>query len=212
MPDSPHSDQTQTDLAAMISGAQSGDEQAIADLWEYCFPRLLRHARGKLPAHLRRVLDEEDVALSAFKSFCLRAADGTLGPIRGRDELWKLLYTITSRKAHGYVRHQTREKRGGGFVRGESTFSSSTDSKSDSGAEDGLEQIAGDPDTPQSPAEFQSRCQNLLDQLDDPLLQATAMLRLEGYRVDEIAERMDCAKRSVERRLNLIRTIWSSDP
>lgn len=37
------------------------------------------------------------------------------------------------------------------------------------------------------------------------------MLRLEKYSVDEIAERIGCARRSVERRLNLIRSIWESE-
>lgn len=59
-------------------------------------------------------------------------------------------------------------------------------------------------------AEFQNSCENLLDQLDDSMLQTVALLRLEGYSVDEIAERIGCAKRSVERRLNLIRSIWQS--
>ncbi|WP_231743943.1 ECF-type sigma factor [Stieleria neptunia] len=49
------------------------------------------------------------------------------------------------------------------------------------------------------------------DQLDDSVLQTVALLRLEGDSVDEIAQRLGCAKRSVERRLNLIRTIWQSD-
>ncbi|MCA9137887.1 MAG: hypothetical protein KDB00_14045 [Planctomycetales bacterium] len=199
----PHPD----DVSLWIVGAEAGNDEAVARLWEHCLPRLVSYSRSKLPSHLRRVLDEEDVALSAFKSFCFRAADGTLGEINGRDELWKLLFCITSRKASGYIRHQTREKRGGGLVGGESTFMKGTESTSD----DGINQVPDHSPNPAIVAEFENNCQHLLDQLDDTMLQTIAVLRLEGYNVDEIAARVGCAKRSVERRLNLIRTIWQSE-
>ena len=200
-------DGQQSQVSDWIAGVEGGDENAIAELWQYCFPQLLSYARNRLPEHLRRVLDEEDVALSTFKSFCMRAADGSLGEISGRDALWKLLYTIASRKALGYVRHQTREKRGGGNVGGESTFLK--------GGRFNGETIGDLPDqtaaTPAMLAEFQNSCQHLLDQLEDSNLETIAVLRLEGYSVDEIAVRVGCAKRSVERRLRLIRTIWQSN-
>lgn len=199
----PHADE----VSLWIAGTEAGNEEAVAKLWEHCLPRLVRHSRTKLPSHLRRVLDEEDVALSAFKSFCIRAADGTLGGINGRDELWKLLFCIASRKASGYIRHETRAKRGGGLVGGESTFSKGTDIT----FSDGINQVRDPSASPAMLAEFQNNCQHLLEQLNDTMLQTIALLRLEGYNVDEIAERVGCAKRSVERRLNLIRTIWQSE-
>ncbi len=64
------------DVTGWVRSVENGDAQAAADLWEYCFPRLLNYSRKKLPDHLRRVLDEEDVALSAFKSFCLARPRG----------------------------------------------------------------------------------------------------------------------------------------
>ena len=105
-----------------VESLEHGDEQAAARLWEYCFPRLLRYADKRLPQHLRRVLDEEDVALSAFKSFCMGAARGAFPDMHGRDELWRLLMCITSRKAQARMRHELREKRGSGKVGGESIF------------------------------------------------------------------------------------------
>lgn len=192
------------DISALIRSVEKGEQTATTELWAHCYPRLLLYAKRKLPEHLRRILDEEDVALSAFKSFCFRAKDGTLGEIAGREELWRLLFCITSRKAQGYVRHQTRKKRGGGQVGGESTF------KMGDHSNHGIDQVAGQVHSPLSLQEFEGQCKDMFDMLDDDLLQTIALLRVEGYSVDEIAERLDCAKRSVERRLKLIRSIWAS--
>ncbi|TWU66888.1 ECF-type sigma factor [Crateriforma conspicua] len=194
------------DITAIIRSVEDGDPDAAAELWSHCFPRLLNYCRGRLPEHMRRVLDEEDVALSAFKSFCLGAAGGAFGDIKGRDELWKLLFCIAGRKAQGYIRHQNRQKRGGGKVAGESIFKSDDDSS----VSPGIEQVADQTPCHVSKAHFVSDCETLFDMLDDQKLQMVAILRIEGYSVDEIAARMECSRRSVERRLNLIRRIWQS--
>jgi DNA-directed RNA polymerase specialized sigma24 family protein len=49
----------------------------------------------------------------------------------------------------------------------------------------------------------------LLDRLDDDQLRRIALDRMAGFTTDEIAERLDCARRTVARRLDLIRRIWS---
>ncbi|TWU28948.1 ECF-type sigma factor [Novipirellula artificiosorum] len=183
-----------------LRAVEEGDQSATTELWEYVYPRLLAYARQKLPSHLRRVLDEEDVALSAFKSFCAGATRGSLGEITGEDELWKLLFCISSRKARSYVREQSRQKRGGGKVSGESVFGDISNR--------GLEQV---PDSRGTLAQFSADCQHLMDSLEDDILQTIALLRIEGYSVDEIATRIEFSRRSVERRLNLIRQIWSAE-
>lgn len=199
------------DLTQCIRRVEEGDDEAAAQLWEHCFPKLLRYSRAKLPPHMRRILDEEDVALSAFKSFCVGAEKGTLGDINGRDELWRLLFCIAGRKANMYLRYQTRQKRGGGQVAGESVFLNGAVASSFSEENrGGIDQVPDDGQSPQAVAQFTQDCQTMMDQLDDENLQTIALLRIEGYSVDEISQRIGCAKRSVERRLNLIRQIWKS--
>jgi DNA-directed RNA polymerase specialized sigma24 family protein len=53
--------------------------------------------------------------------------------------------------------------------------------------------------------------ERLLGRLEKPSLRTIAQLKLEGYSNEEVAERLDCSLRTVERRLWLIRTIWSED-
>jgi DNA-directed RNA polymerase specialized sigma24 family protein len=194
----------ESEVTAWIQSLETGDEEATSQLWSYCFPRLLRYTGKKLPEHLRRALDEEDVALSAFKSFCLAASKGSFPQLSGRDDLWKLLLHIARKKANSYIRHELREKRGGGKVRGESIFNSADDPND----QQGIDNVEGEAVSPDLLAQFTDDCRNLLDMLGDDILKTIALLRMEGHSVDEIAERVGCAKRSVERRLNLIRRTW----
>ena len=59
-----------------ISRLKGGEASAAGQLWRAYFPRLVGLARRKLGPRARRLADEEDVALSAFKSLCLGAAGG----------------------------------------------------------------------------------------------------------------------------------------
>ena len=51
----------------------------------------------------------------------------------------------------------------------------------------------------------------LLEALGDESLRQVALWRMEGYTTDEIAERLGCARRTVARRLELIRTLWLAE-
>ena len=53
-------------------------------------------------------------------SLCRGAAEGRLTQLTNRDDLWKLLVAIASKKVVDQIRRQTSKKRGGGQVRGDS--------------------------------------------------------------------------------------------
>jgi hypothetical protein len=93
---------------------QAGDHSAAQKLWQRYFHRLVQVAKEKLQATPLRTADEEDVALSAFDSFCRAAEHGRVPRLHDRDDLWRLLLTITSRKASRRVRDERRQKRRGG--------------------------------------------------------------------------------------------------
>lgn len=57
-------------VSAWLGLLQAGDHQGAARLWERYFQSLVQLARAKLKDAPRRAADEEDVALSAFASFC----------------------------------------------------------------------------------------------------------------------------------------------
>ena len=82
-----------------LKGLKENDPAAIERLWVSYFQRLVGLARKMLPSHVRRVTDEEDVALSVFQSFCNGAKAGQFPAINDPDDLWRLLVVITFRKA-----------------------------------------------------------------------------------------------------------------
>ena len=51
----------------------------------------------------------------------------------------------------------------------------------------------------------------LLSRLPEESLRSLALLKLQGYTNEEIADRMDCVTRTVERKMRRIRNLWSTD-
>jgi DNA-directed RNA polymerase specialized sigma24 family protein len=107
---------------------------------------------------------------------------------------------LTSRKARSYARRETRQKRGQGRVHGEADL-----------ADWDIAELVSQEPTPEFILQLAQACERLLGSLEDVRLHNIAVLRLEGYTVDEIASRVGCARRSVERRLHMIRKAWTTD-
>ena len=82
-----------------INDLKGGELDAAQPLWERYFADLVRLARVRLRATPRTAADEEDVALSAFDSFCAGVARGRFPRLDDRNDLWRVLVTITARKA-----------------------------------------------------------------------------------------------------------------
>src|SRR5438477_10980700 len=101
-----------------IARLQAGDHRAAQELWERYFRRLVGLARKKLRDTPRRAADEEDVALSAFDSFCRGVRRGRFPRLDDRDNLWRLLVTLPARQAFDQVRDEHPQKRGRGAVHG----------------------------------------------------------------------------------------------
>ncbi len=99
-----------------IADLRAGDRDAAAPLWERYFDRLVRLAHAKLRARRATgaLADGEDAALNAFDNFCRGVAAGRFPSLADRNELWRLLVTITARKALNQLQHERRDKRGGG--------------------------------------------------------------------------------------------------
>jgi DNA-directed RNA polymerase specialized sigma24 family protein len=192
-------------VSQWIGRLQAGDAAAAQQLWERYFQRLVGLARKKLEGLPRRAADEEDVALSAFDSFCRGAGDGRFPQLVDRDNFWRLLVTITARKAYQLMLHEGRRKRGGNAVLDEAALAS----LADSGAA-GLEQLLDREPTPEFAAQLAEEYQRLLASLPDAELRSVAQWKMEGYSNEEIAAKLGCALRSVERKLKVIRTLWGS--
>jgi DNA-directed RNA polymerase specialized sigma24 family protein len=183
-----------------------GDEETAQKIWNEYFGKLVRLARRKLDGMPMRDVDDEDVALSAMNSFYHGMTQQKFGNVKNREDLWKLLVTITARKATAKLRRHYAQKRGGGVVRGESVFG-----QPDALQHDGIGNVLGTEPTPELAVGVAENCQILLDQLGDEILRQIALMTLEGYRTEEIAVKLGCVRRTVERKLERIREIWTDN-
>lgn len=191
-----------------ITKLGQGDPAAAESLWAQYFSKLVRLARRELGATPRRAADEEDVALSAMHSFCRGLAGQRFPQVHDEDNLWKLLVTITARKACAARRRHYAQKRGGGHVRGESIFAQLGSEQSPI---DGLGAVLGREPTPELACMVAEDCTRLLDRLGDEKLRQVATLTLEGYSTAEIAQQLGVLQRTVQRKLDTIRKIWSQE-
>jgi hypothetical protein len=111
-----------TDITACLSRLGRGDPDAARLLWEQYFGKLVRLARKKLVGVRSKAADEEDVALSAMNSVYEGIVRHRFPRLPDRGDLWKILVTVTVRKACAERRRQFAQKRGAGRIRTESAF------------------------------------------------------------------------------------------
>jgi DNA-directed RNA polymerase specialized sigma24 family protein len=186
---------------------KAGDRCAAQQLWERYFQRLVGLARTRLRAAPRRAADEEDVALSAFDSFCRGAEQGRFPRLDDRDDLWQLLVVLTTRKASNLARDERRQRRGAGKVR---NISALARGEAESGDWPRGNVVSREPD-PEFAAEVAELCRRLLERLRNPALQEIALWKMEGGTNEEIAAKLGRSVGTVERKLRLIRQLWRED-
>jgi DNA-directed RNA polymerase specialized sigma24 family protein len=196
-------------ITAWLERLKDGERDAAGPLWRCYFPRLVALARARLRDLPRRAADEEDVALSAFDSFCRATEAGRFPDLEDRDDLWRILLTITARKAADLAQREGRAKRdwrrtvGLGDLETEGTET------------DFAAWLQSPEPDPHFAAEVAEQCRGLLDLLGEDQvgdeLRKIALLKMEGYTNGEIAALLGWALVTVERRLRTIRAVWEAE-
>jgi RNA polymerase sigma-70 factor (ECF subfamily) len=102
----------------LIELLRQGDEGAARQVVEKYLDRLMTLARKHIGSRMVSRVDEEEVALSALRSFFFRVKDGRL-VVRDEDDLCKLLVTITARKTLRRVAFHKAAKRDPGKETGQ---------------------------------------------------------------------------------------------
>jgi RNA polymerase sigma factor (sigma-70 family) len=190
-------------IRLLLSPDPDERDMAARLIWLRYFRDLLTLARNNLDRRIRRRENEENVLQSMYKSFCQRQQRGEFD-LAGRDALWSLLVTITLRKARNAAKKQGRDMRDFGR---EQTLPIDVSTRSTHWA---LEQMNAAGPSPAEAAILNEALERRLEALGDPELRQIALCRLEGYTNREIADRLDCTERSIERRLGRIRVKWMS--
>ena len=189
-----------------IHQLKEGERDAVQRLWEGYFERLVRKTRQWLLHAPRQAVDADDIALSAFDSFCRRAEQGRFPKLFDRNDLWQLLVVIAFRKSCNQIKHEARRQPQGGRVYHASALAVD-------GADDGAvftRLIGGEPD-PAFAAQTAEEWRRLLALLPEEHLRTIAVWKLEGFTNEEIADKIGRSLAAVERKLALIRNAWEKE-
>lgn len=175
-------------------------ESAVEPLWRRFFSLLVSAAESDLAHSTRRVYDEEDAALSGFYGAVAALIEGRYLEAVNRESLWRLLLASVQRKIRLRSQYDAQASRDASMTL----------------TEDGLEQehaVTLD-DFPSRPLVFDLHNELaetlaiLLASITDDSVRSTAMLKLEGCSDSEVAKRLNCSRRTVQRRLEITRRHW----
>lgn len=188
-------------VSIWLEQLKGGDADAAQNLWDRYFKQLLGVAKRKLVGASTRRADEEDIAVQVFHSFFKAAESNRFPKLDSRDDLWQILMMLTARKVAAQRKHENAQKRGSGKTRGESVFLV--------GDGNDLASVIGEAPGDSFAAELMEELREAVKRLGDDSLEKVAVMKFQGYSNQEIADELSCHSRSVERKLRLIRKIWS---
>ena len=189
-------------ITTWIGELKAGHQEAAQKLWERYALKLAQYANRNLVS--RRVVDGEDIFLSAFHSFLNAVEENRFPQLNDRNDLWQILVMLTARKASKQRAHDRALKRGGGLVRGDSVLEDEDCAS--------FELIDEEP-TVEFSVMFAELVENLMNRLQEKDVQLSrfATMKMEGHTNRQIAEQCGCAERTVERKLSYIREIWTHE-
>ena len=191
-------------VTRFLPGVRSGRREAVVAISERLRPRVERVVARQLRG--LRGADPEGVASSVFLYFW-KAADR--GDFREEDfaesrELWAYLMRVAKHKVRDHARYAKSQKRDVRITRAEDSVWRRT---AEEGGH-GFETVPAAGPTPAERAASAEVLTNFLANLPDDALRDVAVLRMEGYSVEEIARMARVSPRTVKRKLRRLRDHW----
>jgi len=186
----------------LLDAMQSGEDRAFTAFFNRHYDQLVQFAKKKLGSFPLRTFDEHDVAQSAMKSLFKSLRKNRL-EAQNSIELWQILISITKNKLIDRRRRQHAQKRGSGMVRGDSIWTQAGDDNLFYEQQDTKQNM-----TPDAQVELLETTDLLFQRLEDDKTREVARLLLEGYRINDIAEKLNCVRRTIERKIVHIRELW----
>lgn len=203
-----------TSVTFCIGGLRNGGDTAARHLWNRYCDRLEEMARRDLARKLPGggIDGPEDVANSAFDSFCRGVRRNAYPQLDDRDDLWRLLVCITRRKVIDRVRYELGPERGGGRVVRDGELGGGDDASGAGGPDRlgggrmrrGGAWINAEP-SPEEVAIQAEEVERLLDKLGDETLRAIVLAKLERLTDEEVAARFGKYREWVVRQLKVCR-------
>jgi RNA polymerase sigma-70 factor, ECF subfamily len=185
---------SESSFDGLLTRLRRGDGDAASQLFARYANRVIALARSRMDKQIRQKVDPEDVLQSVFKSFFARYKGGNF-ELKDWDSLWGLLVVVTLRKCsrkaryfHGAV-HDVRKEAGSQPDPDESDLEWDFEAKGP---------------TPADEAVLEETLDHVMDQLKDRDRQILE-LRLQGYTIPEISEKIGRTEYTVSGALKRIR-------
>lgn len=180
---------SQLDLSdrSLVAQIRDGDQLAATTLYERYARRLMGLVQSQMAGHLKGQVEVDDIVQSVFKSI-FRGLNGGIYNAPEGSTLWQLLAVIAIHKVRRNASKRVAAKR-------DSRRNVPLDGVSDA-------EVAA----ASSPEEVESAIREAIEVLGEPE-QAVVLLRLEGYTVEEISQRTQRSRRTVERSLQRSREL-----
>jgi DNA-directed RNA polymerase specialized sigma24 family protein len=180
------------DITREIRQLIGGDQDAARRIVDHYFDRLTLLARRKLSVLPPQIADDEGAVISAFRSFFSGVQKKQFPQLNDREDLWKVLATITVRKAVSQMRRHWKASAEGGKLEGDFE----------------LERLLAHDPSPDDVAALVDECEHKIRSLADDTLRKIATLTLAGYETREIALQLGVHQRTIQRKLEIIRNEW----
>jgi RNA polymerase sigma-70 factor (ECF subfamily) len=184
MPEPDSADSGKQSDRDLMDRIQQGDDDAATQLYDRYATRLKLFADRQMSPGIRRVFEPEDIVQSAFRSLFRGVNAGSYCAPEGRS-LWSLLAVIAINKVRRKV---TRDR----------SVLTVTSEVADG---DGILAVV---DGSLSPEEFESSLREAIEVLR-PAEQEIVHMRVQGFSVEEIGDRLQRSCRTIERTLQSIR-------
>lgn len=190
-------------ITRMIRRLATDEQQTLFDLHRRCWPMVVELASRRVGVRLRRVADEEDIAAEAFWGFWQAFHQQRVPRLRNRHDLFALLaHLVACRSATQANREFKVARRGQGRAALESELTPAD-------AREGiLSQFSDARLAPEEQIAIDDLYQTFVEGLPDSLREI-ARLHVGGWSPGEIAERLNCAHRTVTRKIAAVCLCWN---
>jgi RNA polymerase sigma-70 factor, ECF subfamily len=168
---------------SLIGQSRAGDQSAATELYRRYAKRLTSLVRRRCPAPLARTAGVEDIVQSVFGTLFLGISKGFYDVPDG-DELWKLILVIALNKIRAKATYYQALKRDGNRAAARLAARQRIP----------LQEIPHGP----APEDVERVLKEILERLP-PENRLMARLRIDGYKVSEVAQTTGRSRRSVER-------------
>jgi DNA-directed RNA polymerase specialized sigma24 family protein len=207
------------DFSQWLSNLAEWDEEVAQAIWDDYYGRMVRLARKKLEGFgvSRGDYDEEDVASDAMLVFYRGMKKRQYPDLHYRDDLWKLLFTITVRKANDQRKRCFTQKRGGGWVQVHEESSPQKQLNYATIAALGLEVKFDDKQSglsgllhrrqlaPEQAASYNEDFIRRLQQLPNDSHRQIMLMIMAKFSVQEIADGLGCVRQTVHNKVETIK-------